>query len=155
MLSSRVHADFATSEALILNTCVSAIYKWSYQLTRTPPIRSKLVTPQPRHKIGIEFLQLLVGFQLVWTTGQQHIAVPRLIQPEAVAEMHDWWPKSFAMVHLIQRQSKRKLTKKLNQWTSKSTPWQLADSPAGDHWTTPYHTTFRSLQIDSASPCQE
>ena len=67
---------------------------------------------RPRHKIGIEFLQLLVGFQLVWTTGQQHIAVPRLIQPEAVWG-NGGQPHSCAMFHLIKGCSERNQTQKL------------------------------------------
>ena len=49
--------------------------------TNIPPL------PQSGHKIGIEFLQLLLAFQLMWTTGQQHVAVPRLIQPETVSAL--------------------------------------------------------------------
>ena len=71
--------------------------------TNSPPLRCNFLIPQPWYKIGIEFLQLLFGFQLVWTTGQQHIAVPRLIQPQALAGMLGGRPHSLAMCHFIER----------------------------------------------------
>ena len=37
-----------------------------------------------RHKIGIEFAQLLRGVQLLWAAGQQHVAVRRFIQPGGI-----------------------------------------------------------------------
>ena len=36
---------------------------------------------RPRHKIGIEFAQLLRGVQLLGAAGQQHVAMRRFIQP--------------------------------------------------------------------------
>ena len=72
--------------------------------TNSPPLRCNFLIPQPWYKIGIEFLQLLFGFQLVWTTGQQHVAVPGLIQPETVAGLVAWKrTPEFAMLHLIRK----------------------------------------------------
>ena len=68
------------------------------------PLRCTFLIPQPGHKIGIEFLQLLFGSQLMWTTGQQHVAVPGLIQPEAVAGLVAWKrTPEFVVLHLIRK----------------------------------------------------
>ena len=91
--SSRVHADVATSAAQTV--CLQIKLPGASTKTNQHPV--------PRHKIGIEFLQLLLGFQLVWTTGQQHIAVPRLIQPQALAEMLEGRPHSLPSFHFIER----------------------------------------------------